>query len=203
MTDGPGCVDYHPGWVAEPDRLLDHLTEVIAWEQHEITLFGRTVPTPRLTAWMGDAAYAYSGVVNEPAPWPPALAGLRDRLNTELGVELNSCLANLYRDGTDSMGFHSDDEPELGPEPTIVSISLGARRRFVLRHRGTRERWTWELGAGDLLVMRDESQRDYAHAVPKTKRATGSRMNLTFREFHPGRAANLPRNEQKGPDLPV
>ena len=69
-------------------------------------------------------------------------------------MAFNSCLANLYRDGTDSMGFHSDDEPELGPEPTIASISLGARRRFVLRHRATRERWTWELGAGDLLVMR-------------------------------------------------
>jgi len=81
------------------------------------------------------------------------------------------------------MGFHSDDEPELGPEPTIASISLGARRRFVLRHRVTRERWTWELGGGDLLVMRDESQRDYAHAIPKTTRAIGPRMNLTFRNF--------------------
>ena len=81
------------------------------------------------------------------------------------------------------MGYHSDDEPELGPEPTIASISLGARRRFVLRHRVTREQWTWELGGGDLLVMRDESQRDYAHAVPKTARPIGPRMNLTFRNF--------------------
>lgn len=194
MGNAPACVDYHPGWVREPDLLLGHLTEVIAWEQHDITLFGRTVPTPRLTAWMGDAAYAYSGVVNEPAPWPPALADLRGQLSAEVGTELNSCLANLYRDGTDSMGFHSDDEPELGSEPTIVSISLGARRRFVLRHRVTRERWTWELGEGDLLVMRDESQRDFAHAVPKSKRATGARMSLTFRRFQSRRAANLPRN---------
>ena len=96
-------------------------------------------------------------------------------------MDFNSCLANLYRDGSDSMGFHSDDEPELGPEPTIASVSLGARRRFVLRHRVTRERWTWDLGEGDLLVMRDESQRDYAHAVPKTTRPVGPRMNLTFR----------------------
>jgi 2OG-Fe(II) oxygenase superfamily len=101
-----------------------------------------------------------------------------------VGVDFNSCLANLYRDGSDSMGFHSDDEPELGPEPIIASISLGARRRFVLRHRVSRERWSWNLGAGDLLVMRNESQRDYAHAVPKTSRRIGPRMNLTFRQFH-------------------
>ena len=180
MTD-PGCVDYRPGWVPDHLGLLDRLSAEIGWEQHEITLFGRTVPTPRLTAWMGDAAYAYSGVVNQPKPWPSALAALRERLRVELRVGFNSCLANLYRDGSDSMGFHSDDEPELGPEPVIASISLGARRRFVLRHRRTRERWTWDLGEGDLLVMRDESQRDYAHAVPRTARPVGVRMNLTFR----------------------
>ena len=179
-------MDYRPGWVPEQQALLDRLSADIAWEQHEITLFGRTVPTPRLTAWMGDVAYAYSGVVNQPKPWPAALAALRDRLRAELGVGFNSCLANLYRDGSDSMGFHSDDEPELGPEPTIASISLGDRRRFVLRHRTTRERWTWDLGAGDLLVMRDESQHAYAHAVPKTTRPVGVRMNLTFRKFAPG-----------------
>ena len=108
----------------------------------------------------------------------------------ELAVAFNSCLANLYRDGSDSMGYHSDDEPELGPEPTIASISLGARRRFVLRHRISREQWAWELGEGDLLVMRDESQRDYAHAVPKTSRPIGPRMNLTFRQF----SASHPRS---------
>ena len=180
-TTAPGCVDYRPGWVPDHLALLDRLTAEITWEQLTITLFGRTVPTPRLTAWMGEAAYTYSGVVNQPGPWPEALAVLRRRLSAELGVDLNSCLANLYRDGSDSMGFHSDDEPELGPEPTIASVSLGARRRFVLRHRTTRERWTWDLGAGDLLVMRDESQRDYAHAVPKTAHPVGPRMNLTFR----------------------
>ena len=180
-TTAPGCIDYRPGWVLDHLALLDRLSTEIAWEQPTITLFGRTVPTPRLTAWMGDAAYTYSGVVNQPGPWPQALAVLRRRLSAELGVDLNSCLANLYRDGSDSMGFHSDDEPELGPEPTIASVSLGARRRFVLRHRTTRERWTWDLGVGDLLVMRDESQCDYAHAVPKTAHPVGPRMNLTFR----------------------
>lgn len=182
-VEGPDCVDYLPGWVDDADRLFDRLHEEISWEQHEITLFGRTVPTPRLTAWMGDAAYRYSGIVNQPKPWPMALAAMRDGLRRELGAEFNSCLANLYRDGTDSMGYHSDDEPELGPQPTIASVSLGARRRFVLRHRVTREKWSWELGGGDLLVMRAETQRDYAHAVPKSARPIGPRMNLTFRCF--------------------
>jgi alkylated DNA repair dioxygenase AlkB len=132
---------------------------------------------------VGDAAYRYSGIANQPQPWPAVLADIRDRLVRELGVEFNSCLANLYRDGSDSMGFHSDDEPGLGDRPTIASVSLGAPRRFVLRRRRTRARWTWELGHGDLLVMRDESQSDYAHAVPKTSHPIGPRMNLTFRQF--------------------
>lgn len=179
----PGCIDYYRDWVDDADQLFKLLWEEIAWEQHTITLYGRTVRTPRLTAWMGDGPYRYSGIVNEPTSWPEALVELRERLHDELGVDFNSCLANLYRDGADSMGFHSDNEPELGPQPTIASISLGDRRRFVLRHRRTGERWSWDLGHGDLLVMRDESQSDYAHAVPKTSRQVGPRMNLTFRRF--------------------
>ena len=181
----PVCVDYYPSWVADADGLLKVLRDEIAWEQHAVTLYGRTTLTPRLTAWIGDSAYRYSGIVNEPAPWPEALTEVRDRLRRELGVDFNSCLANLYRDGTDSMGYHRDNEPELGPRPTIASVSLGDRRRFLLRHRRTGERWSWDLGHGDLLVMRDESQSDYAHAVPKTSRAVGPRMNLTFRCFQP------------------
>lgn len=179
----PDCIDYRPGWVDNAEELFARLRAELSWEQHQITLFGRTVPTPRLTAWIGDAPYAYSGVVNPPQPWPPVLAELRDQLRAELGCELNSCLANLYRDGSDSMGYHSDDEPEVGPRPVIASVSLGARRTFTLRHRISRQRWSWSLGAGDLLVMRDDSQSAYAHAVPKTTRAVGPRMNLTFRRF--------------------
>jgi alkylated DNA repair dioxygenase AlkB len=179
----PGCIDYYPDWVDDADQLFKLLWEEIAWEQHTITLYGRTLRTPRLTAWMGDGPYRYSGIVNEPTAWPEALVELRERLHDELGVDFNSCLANLYRDGADSMGYHSDNEPELGPQPTIASMSLGDRRRFALRHRRTGERWSWDLGHGDLLVMRDESQSDYAHAVPKTSRQVGPRMNLTFRRF--------------------
>ncbi len=181
----PPCVDYYPGWAHDADRLFAKLQKEIAWEQHAVTLYGRTTPTPRLTAWMGDSAYRYSGIVNEPSPWPDLLAELRERLRGEFGVEFNSCLANFYRDGADSMGYHSDNEPELGPRPTIASVSLGDRRRFVLRHRASRKRWSWDLGEGDLLVMRAESQSDYAHAIPKTSRAVGPRINLTFRCFQP------------------
>jgi alkylated DNA repair dioxygenase AlkB len=185
MSEAPTCIDYYPGWVDDADQLFALLRDAIPWEQHTIRLYARTVLTPRLTSWMGDGTYRYSGIVNEPAPWPDALAELRERLCNDLGVDFNSCLANLYRDGTDSMGYHSDNEPELGPRPTIASISLGDRRRFVLRYRSTAERWSWDLGHGDLLVMRDESQSDYAHAVPKTSRPVGPRLNLTFRCFRP------------------
>lgn len=188
----PDCVRYRPGWQELSQETFALLRQEIDWEQHDITLFGRTVATPRLTCWMGDAAYRYSGVVNQPKPWPPALAAIRDRLSAEVGVDFNSCLANLYRDGSDSMGYHSDDEPELGDQPTIASLSLGAKRTFTLRHRLTRERWSWPLGEGDLLVMSGESQSDYAHAVPKTARPVGPRMNLTFRVLRtpwPGEAS--------------
>jgi alkylated DNA repair dioxygenase AlkB len=181
--DDLNCIDYCASWVNDADRLLEVLRDEILWEQHGVTLYGRTTPTPRLTAWFGDTAYRYSGIVNEPAPWPDALIELRDRLRVELSVDFNSCLANLYRDGMDSMGYHSDNEPELGPRPTIASVSLGDRRRFVLRHRVTRATWSWDLGHGDLLIMRDESQSDYVHALPKTSRPVGPRMNLTFRRF--------------------
>jgi alkylated DNA repair dioxygenase AlkB len=185
MAAAPGCVDYYPCWVDDAGRLFDVLQDQIAWEQHAVTLYGRTMPAPRLSVWIGDSAYRYSGIVHEPAPWLEPLAELRDRLRRELGMTFNSCLANLYRNGTDSMGFHSDNEPELGPRPLIASVSLGDRRRFVLRHRVTRERWSWDLGQGDLLVMRNESQSEYAHAVPKVSQPVGPRMNLTFRVFGP------------------
>lgn len=180
----PDCFRYQPGWIDEPDAVFGELREVIAWEQNDITILGRTHPIPRLTCWMGDAPYVYSGVRNDPVPMPPRLELIKKRLEVETGVTYNSCLANLYRDGRDSISYHSDDEAELGDRPTIASISLGDRRRFHLKHVATGRRWTLELGAGDLLIMTDESQADYRHAVPKTSRPIGPRLNLTFRHFH-------------------
>jgi alkylated DNA repair dioxygenase AlkB len=185
IAELPPCVRYLPGWLSDPDAVFDELGHAIAWEHNEITIFGRTTTLPRLTCWMGEAEYAYSGVRNAPHPMPQRLATIRDDLVGQTGSEFNSCLANLYRDGSDSIGYHSDDEPELGQRPVIASVNLGAPRRFVLRSVATGQRWTVDLGGGDLLIMSGESQSDYRHAVPKTKRAVGPRINLTFRYFHP------------------
>ena len=181
----PPCVSHHPGWWPDATETFVLLHTELAWEQRDITMFGRTMPMPRLTAWMGEGSYTYSGITHGPAPWPRTISAIRDRLIAEFGGSFNSCLANLYRDGSDSMGWHSDNEPELGPRPTIASVNFGARRSFVLRHRRTKQRWTYELGEGDLLIMRDESQEEYAHAVPKTARPVGPRINLTFRTIQP------------------
>jgi alkylated DNA repair dioxygenase AlkB len=183
--DLPPCFRYRPGWVPDADRLFADLVDLIAWEQKDITIAGRTTPTPRLTCWMGEAAYTYSGIRNEPRPLPPVLDNLQQRLAAETGAAFNSCLANLYRDGRDSMGYHSDDEPELGPRPTIASVSLGAARRFLIRRSADGQRWALDLGAGDLLIMSGESQAEFRHAVPKTSRPVGPRMNLTFRQLAP------------------
>lgn len=168
----------------EGQLLLQALTEQLTWARHRVRLFGREHHTPRLCAWYGDAdaQYAYSGQALDPLPWPPVLAALRRRLETDIGGQFNSVLCNLYRDGADSMGWHADDEASLGPQPVIASLSLGAVRRFSLRHR-RRELPTRHLmlGHGDLLIMAGETQRHWLHAVPKTRRPVGARINLTFR----------------------
>ena len=181
-------IAFDPRWLdaATADRLLAELREGIAWETHRIRLFGREHASPRLSSWIGDpdANYLYSGTRFVPRPWPRALRPLRERLCQELGVEFNSVLANRYRDGHDCMGWHSDNEPELGPTPVIASVSLGAVRRFVLKHRDEPERkLAIELPHGSLLVMRGETQRHYRHALPRTARPVGERINLTFRQI--------------------
>lgn len=179
---------FDPQWLGrdEADRLLRDLREGIAWEVHRIRLFGREHASPRLSCWIGDAdaAYRYSGSLFVPRPWPPALSRLRARLSAELGTGFNSVLANLYRDGRDCMGWHSDNEAELGPAPVIASVSLGAARRFVLKHRDEPStKLAIELPPGSLLVMAGSTQRHYRHALPRTARPTGERINLTFRRI--------------------
>ncbi|QDH71880.1 alpha-ketoglutarate-dependent dioxygenase AlkB [Lysobacter alkalisoli] len=175
-----------PEWLSRRDAeaLFHQLRDGIAWEVHRIRLFGRMHASPRLSCWIGDAGarYRYSGTLFEPHPWPEALLSVRARLRRELGVDFNSVLANLYRDGRDAMGWHSDDEPELGPEPVIASVSLGATRRFLLKHRIRPDaRLTLELPPGSLLVMSGPTQRHCQHALPRTQRMVGERINLTFR----------------------
>ncbi|XGV99494.1 MAG: alpha-ketoglutarate-dependent dioxygenase AlkB [Leptolyngbya sp. BL-A-14] len=166
------------------DRLLTTLTQTIDWRQDWLTIYGRSLPQPRLTAWVGDPgkAYTYSGITMQPTPWTPTLLDLKAKVDAVSGVVFNSVLLNLYRDGNDSMGWHSDDEPELGHNPVIASLSLGGTRRFLLRHRLKKE-WTHqlELITGSCLLMKGTTQHYWQHQVPKTKRPVLPRINLTFR----------------------
>jgi alkylated DNA repair dioxygenase AlkB len=167
--------------------LRDPVGAGIDWEVHRLKLFGREVDSPRLSRWIGDpgASYRYSGVRFEPASWPRALTVIRKAVNAAAGEQFNSVLANLYRDGNDTMGWHSDDEPELGAQPIIASLSLGATRKFVLKSRAPGgERLELQLPHGSLLVMRGDTQKNYRHALPRTKRPTGERLNLTFRRIY-------------------
>ncbi|UYZ62075.1 alpha-ketoglutarate-dependent dioxygenase AlkB family protein [Hymenobacter weizhouensis] len=170
-------------------QLLTTLTAAVAWRQEPIRLFGREVMQPRLTAWYGDAGatYRYSGLHLEPRPWLPELHQLRQRLEAATNTRFNSVLLNLYRSGQDSMGWHADDEPELGPEPVIASLTLGATRTFRLKPRHPQlvqhAPLSLELTAGSLLVMRGPTQQHWLHALPKTARPVGPRLNLTFRQI--------------------
>jgi alkylated DNA repair dioxygenase AlkB len=170
----------------QADALLAQLQESVDWETHRIRLFGREVESPRLSSWIGDegVAYSYSGTRFQPHPWPAALADVRHRLESELHGGFNSVLANRYRSGSDYMGWHSDNEPALGRRPVIASLSLGATRRFVLKHRQEPTRkLSLDLPHGSLLVMRGDTQQCYRHSLPSTKKPVGERINLTFRRI--------------------
>lgn len=146
-------------------------------------LFGRRIALPRLTAWYGEHGYRYSGIRHQPAPLTPTLAVLKSSIEAIAKRGFNSVLLNLYRDGRDSMGWHSDDEAALGPEPEIASLSLGAERRFHLKHRTSGDRLSLDLGHGSCLIMRGRCQACWQHQLPKTKRKIGPRINLTFRSI--------------------
>jgi alkylated DNA repair dioxygenase AlkB len=149
-------------------------------------MFGRSIPQPRLTDFRADpgVSYRYSGLTLEARPWTDDLAGLRRFAEDMAGQRFNSVLCNLYRDGRDYMGWHADNEPELGPNPVIASLSFGARRRFTLKPRsGQEERVEFELECGSLLVMRGDTQRHWLHQLPRAARVREARINLTFRDI--------------------
>ena len=181
-------IQHSPAWLpaAQADALLLAMHAQVPWETHRIRMFGRWLDSPRLSCWMGDANahYRYSGADFLPHSWVPAVLELREQLQQACAGRFNSVLLNRYRDGGDSMGWHSDDEPELGATPLIASLSLGAPRRFLLRRRDDPAlKVEYLLGHGDLLLMRGQCQRDYQHALPKTARVSGERINLTFRQI--------------------
>ena len=167
----------------EADALFAWLRGTVAWGQE----ISRGRPFPRLTAFVADAGleYRYSGVTHRGSGWPTELLDVKKRVEALADAEFNSLLLNLYRDGRDSIGFHADDEPELGRNPVVASVSLGAVRKFILKHPGSNERLTFDLAHGSLLVMAGTCQHHWRHAVPKTAAAVGERINLTFRNLLP------------------
>jgi alkylated DNA repair dioxygenase AlkB len=178
-------LDYLAGWVAaaEADRCLTSLRDELVWEGREIVIFGRRVQQPRLIAWAGSLGYRYSGQTLEPRASTPTTADLTARVVAHTGVPFNHVLVNRYRDGTDSIGLHADDEPELGPDPVVATLSLGATRRFVLKPRRAQLGPSRSLAVehGSLLVMGGTCQRHYVHGVPRQAAVASERISLTFR----------------------
>jgi alkylated DNA repair dioxygenase AlkB len=180
-------LDQDAGWLShdEADEALAALRDELAWEQREIVLFGRRILQPRLIAWAGDLGYRYSGQTLEPRAFTPAAHRLLARVRAQAGVPFNHVLANRYRSGDDSMGLHTDDEPELGADPVVAIVSLGTARRLVVKPRRERERERddLQLGHGALLVMGGTCQRHYVHGVPRQAGTQGERISLTFRRL--------------------
>jgi alkylated DNA repair dioxygenase AlkB len=183
-------IRYLPKFLAPIEEAHFHqsLSDELNWEQFFVRIAGRRIASPRLSAWFGDVGttYRYSGIAHTATGWPKALGNLKSRVQALTGLPFNSALANLYRDGSDSMGWHSDAEPELGQDPVIVSISLGATRQFTLRHRLDKNisRVRLALEPGSALVMSGPTQHYWRHSLPKTKSAVGPRINLTFRQIY-------------------
>jgi alkylated DNA repair dioxygenase AlkB len=190
----PGAdVVYHARldtWPAAPETLLRELIDHIPWQQQTIRIAGQARLQPRLTAWYGDPGtrYTYSGLTLDPAPWTPLLAKIRASVEAVSGYGFNSVLLNHYRDERDAMGMHSDDEPELGAQPVIASVSLGAVRTLVFQPRKGRAAegataFRLPLASGSLLLMAGDTQRNWKHGVDRERIPCGPRVNLTFRRI--------------------
>ena len=169
----------------ERQHLLLELFNHITWQQENIKRFGQSIPLPRLTAWYGDAgkSYTYSGITMNPLIWTRPLLRIKNKIEKITKHRFNSVLLNQYRHGKDSVAWHSDDEPELGKEPIIASVSFGATRQFMLKHKFKAEikPITLNLNSGSLLLMKGKTQECWLHQVPKTGKEVATRINLTFR----------------------
>lgn len=172
----------------ESDQFLRTLLDQTNWRQEKIRMFGRQIDLPRLTAWYGDEgkAYTYSGISMLPDPWTQNLLSIKRRVDGAANVQFNSVLLSLYRSGQDSLSWHQDDEPELGENPVIASVSFGDTRSFQFRHKYRKELSTVsvDLTHGSLLIMKSTTQKFWVHQVPKTARRVGPRINLTFRVIY-------------------
>ena len=175
----PTLLSYH-----EADQLFDTLKKNIIWEKQKIKLYGEVHDVPRLTAWYGDPnkSYIYSGIKLNTNPWNAVLLKIREKIEKISKIKFNSVLLNLYRSGSDSVSWHSDDEPELGRNPVIGSLSLGETRQFQMKHKFNRNlKQKILLQHGSFLLMRGKTQHHWLHQIPKRKNFKGERINLTFR----------------------
>ena len=174
-----------PGFFNQPqsDQYFRTLKEKVLWKQESMNMYGKKVEFPRLVAWYGDdeMPYSFSGITLQPNPWIKELLVIKNRIEPLAKVSFNRVLLNLYRNGQDSVSWHSDAEPELGNNPSIASVSFGATRKFQLRHNTTKEKIEIHLTHGSLLIMQGELQHYWQHQVPKAHEKIGERINLTFR----------------------
>jgi len=168
----------------ESDRIFEILRDEINWRQDKMKLYGKDINLPRKTAWYGDMdkSYTFSGIHLNPEPWTPTLLEVKERIEDVAGVEFNSVLLNLYRHGNDGISWHTDEEPELGENPVIGSVSFGGTRKLMFRHRQDKDiKAEVELTDGSFLLMAGETQHFWQHQIPKTSRHVEPRINLTFR----------------------
>lgn len=190
---------------AAADAAFAALRTKVTWHQDHLKMFGKLIPVPRLEAWVADEGldYTYSGIHHDPDPWIDELVELRDLSSSHTGTRFNSVLCNLYRDGSDGVDWHADDEPEFGQMPVIASLSLGATRRFDLRRVDDHSiKVELELHHGDLVIMSGTTQTLWRHRVPKTKKPVGERINLTFRTVTPKAEARDQGPSSKQEHLP-
>ena len=182
-------IRYYPQLISaeEAHSFYTDLRDSLVWRQDHIKMYGKQVKIPRLQAWYGspEAIYTYSGLTMAPNPWTDTLLQLKQLLEEKTTNRYNSVLANWYRDNNDSMGWHADDEPELGSQPVIASLSLGQTRDFDFRHKISGEKHRIALQSGSLLVMAGETQKYWQHGISKRARSLGGRINLTFRFIYP------------------
>ena len=180
-----GTVNYHGRILSECDAwdYYEALMVTVPWKNDEAVIFGKHIVTARKVAWYGDSdfSYSYSGTTKQALPWTRELQALKDLVEERSGARFNSCLLNLYHSGNEGMGWHSDDEKELAKDSPIASVSLGAERKFVFRHKRTKETVAVMLENGSLLVMKGTTQTHWHHQLPKSAKITTPRINLTFR----------------------
>jgi alkylated DNA repair dioxygenase AlkB len=167
----------------EADNFLNYLKTKIIWKQESMNMYGRKVDFPRLTSWYGDndKPYSFSGITLQPYAWTNEILEIKEKIEKLTTVNFNSVLLNMYRNGNDSISWHTDAEKELGKNPIIASVNFGATRKFQLRHIHTKEKLEIELAHGSLLIMQGELQHFWQHQVPKTAQNVTERINLTFR----------------------